>query len=178
MEKPEKKCQIPSFLPSKNDLEELDPKIITMEGLEGKDYTKYNSKFVLFNNIPYFRYWQLENKEAYAFHPSKLGGVFYDLALEGRYCKLNDVFKSTLPFAVRLPNGGLTWYYPKIYPLSRMVGPYPQTSAYSQSSLLAGAMMMARNQPEIYSDFMHKIRLGLELDYHKGGVLWADKFFL
>ncbi|KIC41995.1 hypothetical protein RA27_00875 [Ruegeria sp. ANG-R] len=134
--------------------------------------------FAIVNNYPYYRYRLLGRDDAWARHPSALGGAFQLIAESGDFEKLDAIVDEAMKSAVSLENGGITWYYPEVYPLARMRGPKLQYSALSQSSLLAAAMRMEADDPEKYGQFLEQTARGLEFDYHKGGVLWQDSVFL
>lgn len=172
------------FQPSKRQIESWGEGIIYKSDLAEDDYYMIN-KFIVVDDVPYYRYWQLGRDDAYAFHPSALGAALSSLTTkqEKRPNKKHDqhlatVVKSVEKLAVELPNGGLTWYYPDVYPLNRMMGPKVQYSSLGQARLLAAAMKMARVDSDKYRDFLDRIAKGMEFNYRQGGVLWQDSVFL
>ena len=102
------------------------------------DFELYGNdqRTIIVDGIPYAQYWQLDNPENYVLHPMVVG----------RYVTLNARKNDFGPTPQRLidtigtplPNGGVAFYYPNLYPLNRMSGPDYMYSAISQSELLAG----------------------------------------
>ena len=165
------------FQPTEEELKALGEGIVFLSDFDEDEYVEIGSKLALVNEIPYHRYWQLDRDDAYAFHPSHLGGVLTTLAISDLDL-LSNVYHRALEFSIVLPNGGRTWYYPEVYPINRMAGPMIQYSALSQGSLLSAAMHMRESGGEEYSHFLDSIAKGMILDYHEGGVLWQEEIFL
>lgn len=154
----------------------MEPSVVTLSDTE-VDRIEKIGRYALIDGYPYFRYWQLGDANSWVRHPSALGGAMYEL-FKTNGGRLPELIDEAMKTAVSLRNGGLTWFYPEVYPLSRMVGPKVHYSALSQSTLLAATMHMARADHKKYEPLLRRVAKGIEYDYHQGGVLWQKGVFL
>ena len=165
------------FQPESDVFAALGDEIVFLNDLEADQYEKHNDQLIIINNIPFHRYWQLDREDAFAFHPSALGGLLFALNRSDDP-RLQDVYEGAMATAATLPNGGAAWYFPKVYPLNRMIGPTLSYSALTQGRILSAAIAMSEKHPSQYDDFLKKTAKAMEYPYREGGVLWNDNIFL
>lgn len=165
------------FQPDSNLFAALDSEVVFLEDLEPSHYEKRNDSIIIIDNVPFYRYWQLDREDAFAFHPSALGGLLFSLNQNDDQ-RLPDFYEGALKTAVMLPNGGRAWYFPKVYPLNRMVGPSYAYSALTQGRILSAALALTNKHPSQYDDFLEQTARGMLFPYREGGVLWDDEVFL
>lgn len=127
--------------------------------------------YIVRNGVPYARYWQLEDNTAFVFHPMVMGRHLFKSACCEPIAHLVD---SAIDVGVKLPNGGIAWYYPDHYPLSRMRGPGLVYSAISQSEILAGLVHADQLHNGAFKQEVEDALDGLLFDYYRGGVSLHD----
>jgi hypothetical protein len=125
-------------------------------------------KTLLVNQIPFARYWQLEDEKAYVFHPMVLGRYVFSLHQNDKV-ETSAFLKEFERVATLLPNGGWAVYYPERYPLSRMLGPDWHYSAISQSEILSGFIKAGERRPE-FKKIAELILKGMLFSYENGGT--------
>lgn len=147
------------------------------EGEPGFEFNLYGNvqSTVNVEGVPFARYWQLKDQEAYVFHPMVFGRY---LCLNRANLPDNEQLLNTLPeFGYELEAGGLAFYYPEHFPLNRMKGPEITYSAISQSEILAGFSQNERSD-SLVAKFERDALKALLNSYYHGGVNLADHAFL
>lgn len=132
---------------------------------QNEEKNKNNDAFILVQGVPFARYWQLKDSNQYVFHPAVYGRYIFD------NLQYIDVQKMTELVGIDLPNKGLTFFYPNIYPLSRMNGQNVTYSTISQGDILSGYM---KYDKEIASQNSHqlleRVKKAFFLPYERGGI--------
>jgi len=118
------------------------------------------------DNIPLYPYWQ-GNPGEYVFHPMAYGNFFsrIDCAVD-----IEPYLNALLRTAHRLPNGGLLWYYPDVFKLSRFMGPDLSPSAIGQGRLLGGIIQYSKRCGANLQSLARQIFKGLSYQYYEGGL--------
>ena len=132
----------------------------TIPGLKGVDGIISDDK------IPLYPYWQGEPGE-YVFHPMAYGNFFTHID-----CGVDAApyLKALVSTAHILPNGGLLWYYPDVFALSRFIGPDISPSAIGQGRLLGGIVQYAKRCGADMRQLARRIFKGLAFSYYEGGL--------
>ncbi len=126
---------------------------------------------VFVNRVPFYVYWQNPAQDVYVFHPMTYGRVLTRLA---RDPDIGSYWDQALRYGQALANGGVLWYYPDRYNLSRFLGPDLAPSAIAQGILLGAAVAADRASPSHDSLLARSVFLGLDFDYYRGGPNLAD----
>jgi hypothetical protein len=129
---------------------------------------------VLIDDLPFYNYWQGE-EGAYQFHPMALGIFLASLSCDEAVSKYLDAAVRT---AHSLPNGGLLWYYPDNYRLSRFLGPDLTPSAISQGQILGAITNLDQRCSLDLSHLARRAFLGLAFSYYEGGVNLENRALL
>jgi len=132
----------------------------TVPGLQGLDLV------ITEDSIPLYPYWQ-GNPGEYVFHPMAYGSFFSHLS-----CKVDPepYLNALVSTAHKLPNGGLLWYYPDVFSLSRFIGPDISPSAIGQGRLLGGIVQYANRCNLDLQQLTRDIFKGLTFSYYDGGL--------
>ena len=120
-------------------------------------------------------YWKPSgDKETYSFHPQTLGVFLEQLPCDevGRY------LNAAIGMADTTPNGGLLWYYPDNFKLSRFLGPDISPSALAQGQILGAITHLDARCDVDLEEVANKVFLGLEFDYYQGGANLGNKALL
>ena len=121
---------------------------------------------VFVNDVPHFPYWQ-GNANEYVFHPMSYGRLLTQLDCSAgaeRY------LKGLVSTAHQLSDGGLLWYYPNVYKLSRFTGPNLLPSAIGQGQILGGVVSLTKRCGTDLHDLARRIFKGLAYPYYNGGL--------
>lgn len=129
---------------------------------------------IVVDGVPYSRYWQLDDPSKYVLHPMAVGRYVFNNAEEPSIAETTDTLFGQL--GAELPDGGgVAFFYPNQYPLSRMSGPDYMYSAISQSEILAGFMRIDRiRRSADSSSRLASVRDALFYPYEMGGVNLSD----
>lgn len=151
----------------------VQPTEIAKRFLDKRRESNSQVKVLIEDGMPFFRYWQHPEKNRYLFHPMAFGRYLKNY--EGDF----DIFLSkALEFSTELPNGGVTWFYPLEYKLSRMTGTQYKYSAISQGEILGGIISQNLKHNRKYDKVVEKIARGMLLDSRDGGVFLDRVAFL
>ena len=129
---------------------------------------------VLVDDVPFFPYWQGE-EGVYQFHPMGYGRFLSRLSCDEPVSKYLEAAVRT---AHSLPNGGLLWYYPDNYRLSRFLGPDLTPSAISQGQILGAITNLDQRCGLDLSYLARRVFLGLAFSYYGGGVNLENRALL
>jgi hypothetical protein len=146
---------------------ENDPGTQRLSQISSNDLPDRQSDVIMWDNIPYFRYYSQKDSSRYILHPMRTGRFFVGNASGALVGAVKD---AVLGLSYELPNGGLAWYYPRHYKVARMLGEQLKYSAISQGTLLAGFAAVAKEQPKLASDAAERTLLALDWPFEKGGV--------
>lgn len=131
--------------------------------------TDYKSRVLFVDDVPFKKYWQMDNPNTYVFHPMGFGRYIFGNALDSEF--QTKVASITQRATFELPNGGRAAYYPNHYPLNRMLGPDLMYSAISQSEMLAGYMKLDRAvDSEQSRKLLDQVLKALFFRHKEGGV--------
>jgi hypothetical protein len=122
---------------------------------------------VIVNGVLFYRYWQNPEDDYYVLHPMVLGRYLVRLATDPGVSAYLD---GVVQVAHRLPNGGLLWYYPDRYMLTRFLGPDLAPSAIAQGQILEGVTTVDAVVPADLSKLARSVFKGLAFDYYRGGL--------
>ncbi len=122
---------------------------------------------VIVDGVLFYRYWQNPQDDYYVFHPMALGRCLVRMAADPGVSAYLD---RAVQVAHRLPNGGLLWYYPDRYTLTRFLGPDLAPSAIAQGIILEGITATDKAVPADLSELARSVFQGLAFDYYRGGL--------
>ena len=122
---------------------------------------------LLVNDVPYWSYYSLKKGSSHVLHPMRMGRFLGENAKSAR---ANEIATAVLGMAYELPNGGLAWYYPRHYAVSRMMGHDLKYSCISQGSLLSGFIEYEEHNKGIELDIARRAFLAMMWPYEKSGV--------
>lgn len=126
---------------------------------------QYGEKFILVQEVPFARYWQLKDKNQYVFHPAVYGRYVFNNAQYINVEKITDFV------GIELPNKGLAFFYPNLYPLSRMNGKTVTYSTISQGAVLSGYMKYDKEIASLKShQLVERVKDAFFLPYEEGGI--------
>lgn len=120
---------------------------------------------VLIDDVPFFQYWQNTGDDQYIFHPLAYGRVLLRLVADPGILRYLD---KAVAMGHTLPNGGLLWYYPDNYDLSRFLGPDLAPSAIAQGVILEAVTTIDYHSPTDLSALSRAVFEGLAYDYYRG----------
>lgn len=160
---------IDAYQPSSEKMKNVTP--IYDTGVDDFTFTMYGNKqaTIIVENVPFAKYWQLNDPKKYVFHPMVYGRYVFENVDE---IPLDTLLKITERTAVRLPDAaGNAWYYPNHYPLNRMKGPDLVYSAISQSEILAGYLRYHLENPSLKTfNLLQSALKPLFYPHSRGGV--------
>jgi len=163
-------CVTPTpFQPSPEAMKWVDG--VYKTGTQDLEFSMYGNQqsTIVVDGVPYAKYWQLKDKDAYVFHPLVWGRFVYNNSD-------SVTFRQQLPalserIGVALPNGGLAFYYPDHYPLFRLRGPDIVYSAIGQSEILSGFLKYDQlERSEVSHALLKRVRDALFMPYEEGGI--------
>jgi hypothetical protein len=135
----------------------------------------YRPNVLMKDGISYDRYHALREGSEYVIHPMRMGRFLLENAKGTLARTLTD---AAVGLALELPNGGLAWFYPKHYRVSRMMGDRQKYSTISQGTLLSGLAAMAQSNPGIDMALAKKTYLAMLWPFEKGGTNLANRAVL
>ncbi|WP_319532655.1 D-glucuronyl C5-epimerase family protein [uncultured Cohaesibacter sp.] len=124
--------------------------------------------------LPYYEYYALKTKSKHVIHPMAMGRYLKENALAP---VSGEIVEAVLSISRKLPNGGLAWYYPPHYNVSRMLGGKLKYSSISQGTIIAGLTEMAK-QGVVDQSLPRRAFDALLWPFEKGGVNLANKAVL
>jgi len=129
---------------------------------------------VMVDGVPHFPYWQ-GNQDEYIFHPLSYGKLLAKLGCGPQQSSYLSALATT---AYELEDGGLLWFYPKAFNLSRFLSPHFLPSAIGQGQLLSGIVQYAQRCGTDLKKLARKIFKGLAFPYCSGGLNLAGSALL
>ncbi len=152
-----------------------DPNALRPEDFTAEELPVRSIDARILDDLPYFHYYAMHDDEYYVVHPMRLG-IFLRRNADGT--RAPALVEAAVSIAHELPNGGLAWYYPRHYRVSRMLGHDLKYSNISQGALFAGLAAVALSHEEVDDGYARAAFQALSWPFEKGGVNLADRALL
>lgn len=168
--------QIASFLEKAQKIEPVQPSSELIRSIERSvspedEGLKKIGDVLVKDNLPYFFYKSQKNGDRAIIHPMRTGTFLLKAAEDAETPAYVSAFVN---LAHELPNGGLAWYYPRHYNVSRMLGTHLKYSAISQGSIIAGLSAASKHNERISSKLAERAFSAMYWPFEKGGVNLYD----
>ncbi|MEE4210227.1 MAG: D-glucuronyl C5-epimerase family protein, partial [Parvularcula sp.] len=145
------------------------------EGTFKTDGLPYQGSAMVENYVPYYPYYALKEGSNRVIHPMAWGRF---LLRNSKAESCAELVAAATNTASVLPNGGLAWYYPRYYDVSRMRGDQLKYSSISQGTILSGLMAMAQDCPQVTEAIARSAYKAMEWPFENGGINLADRAVL
>lgn len=147
------------------------PDIQPSVGFSESELPRPSSQVALNHDVPFATYLYGKHEDRYIFHPMQAAGFLRHNAAGS---KAGDIARAIAMLGVELPNGGLAWYYPRHFNVSRMLGTRLKYSAIAQGALVVGLAATAENHADVDPSLAEKALLALKWPFERGGVNLED----